>query len=435
MKKLTWLGALLGVLGSLLVTAPAQAWEPAGGATFNVPAPWGGYAARYRIITKIEDAIANTPRGETILITSYFLDRDITADRLINACKRGVSVRVVLDSGIKERPARRVIQALNADNVDGPKDKPTAGPCNTALRNQTKAQAEALRDPISTNEALESVTAEMDTPIQWGGDRSYVVQCRDACRSAHGAMHSKFFAFSRTGTANNVVMVSSSNLNKGGAALGWNDMWTMVGRPQSYAKYQQQHLLMTQQKRAGRTRNEQVDGAFVSRFYPIIDAGKAQDPVLGDLNKIRCSSALGRTQVHVSMFWWGGKRGDYLANKLISLGRAGCDVRVIVGAPTKAIITKLRTAARNRRIMLWDSRLNYRGDSLPDVRTHMKSVMVRGAFGGDNSAYWLTTGSANWTTGSLKFSDENTLNITMRRAYSAYRDNWEVIRQHSRRYN
>ena len=39
-------------------------------------------------------------------------------------------------------------------------------------------------------------------------------------------MHSKFYLFSRTGASQHVVMVSSSNLNRGGAVLGWNDMYT-----------------------------------------------------------------------------------------------------------------------------------------------------------------------------------------------------------------
>ncbi len=32
-------------------------------------------------------------------------------------------------------------------------------------------------------------------------------------------------------------MVSSSNLNRGGALLGWNDMYVMKNRPKSYDGY------------------------------------------------------------------------------------------------------------------------------------------------------------------------------------------------------
>lgn len=432
MKKFALLSTVLAVLSTLFMATPANAWEPAGGATFNTPAPWGGYDARYRIIKKVEEAIARTPRGETILIASYFLDRDITADRLINACKRGVSVRVLLDSGVRDAPARRVIKALNADNRTG--DGPKAGPCNTRTRTMARGQVQNLDQPLTRTQALNSVTTRLNTQWSWGQDKSYVYQCKAACRSGNGAMHDKFFAFSKTGSANNVIMVSSSNLNKGGASKGWNDMWTMKRRPASFAKYEAQHLAMTREQRASRSRNEFADGPFVSRFYPIIGAGKAKDPVLADLNRIKCWSGFGRTQVNVSMFWWGGKRGNWLADKLLSLGRNGCTVKIIVGAPTKEIIGKLRLAARRGVIQLWDSRKNYTGDSLPDVRTHMKSVMVRGAMGSNRKIRWVTTGSMNWTGGALTYSDENTLNITGDVAYAPYRKQWERIRNFSKRY-
>ena len=87
-------------------------------------------------------------------------------------------------------------------------------------------------------------------------------------------MHMKIYLFSQTGKSHDVVMVSSSNINRGGAELGWNDMYIMRGRPESYDEYVQQHLAMTY---AASPRVEEVlqDGPYTSRFFPMRkDAGR-----------------------------------------------------------------------------------------------------------------------------------------------------------------
>ena len=62
--------------------------------------------------------------------------------------------------------------------------------------------------------------APTEDSITWGTDKSYAKKCDGSCRGGGGNMHSKFYAFSHTGTAHNVVIVSSSNLNFGGAHAG-----------------------------------------------------------------------------------------------------------------------------------------------------------------------------------------------------------------------
>src|SRR5215217_1451763 len=143
-----------------LVAAPAMAWAPAEGPLFNNPK--GSLAAKYRLQLRIEKAIRNAVPGSKIRIATYLLDRRASSDALINARKRGVSVQVVMDGHIDTPPSRNLQRVLNADNGN-------AG-------------------------------------LQWGPDRSFAVQCAGSCRGGapNQAMHAKFFAFSRTGTANNV---------------------------------------------------------------------------------------------------------------------------------------------------------------------------------------------------------------------------------------
>ncbi|MDQ3615738.1 MAG: phospholipase D-like domain-containing protein [Actinomycetota bacterium] len=414
----------------------AAAYEPQPDGLFNVPRPWGSGDRMWRLMLHVERAMDNTPAGEKILISTYLLDRDRSVDRLIAACKRGVSVRVILDEDIANKNSVRLIKSLNGDNPpdedgDGAPDGPPAtGNCGEGDP-LVSGQVEA--DPLTDAEAIESVSEPGEEPVTWGTDRSYAKKCDGSCRGAGGNMHSKFYAFSQTGTANDVVMVSSANLNLGGAAHGWNDLFTIKNRPVTFAKFDEIHREMTDDSRAGDGKVELVDGPYTSRFFPMKDASKANDPTLGDLNKIGCSSAFGRTRVNISMFYWKGTRGNYIADKLLNLARAGCRVSIIYGAPSLEIAERLRAAAGRNLIDLFDSRWDFNDDGYNEVRTHAKYVLVKGRFGANASSYQVMTGSQNWVAGSLSRGDEVSLNIAGAPAWNDYIQNWNDIREHSRR--
>lgn len=379
--------------------SPASAYEPPHGAVFNVPRPWGGTAAKYRIVRTVERAInktrpVSTDRHPVILVSSFLFDRKQSADALINARNRHVSVRVILDGDVDNRQERRLSRVLNRDNVGR----------------------------LSSN------------PATWGPDGSYVKKCRGSCRGGGGNMHSKFYAFSHTGTTRNVVMVSSSNLNKGGAVAGWNDLYIIKRRPRTFREFRKIHQEMTDDVRAGTNKVQLIDGPFTSRFFPMENASKANDPTLDDLDHIRCKgSDWGRTRINISMFYWAGKRGTYLARKLIGLARDGCRVSIIYGAPSRDIRLYLRKFARRNLIRLYDSRWDLNGNGTYDVRTHCKYVLVKGRYRGDRHARVVMTGSQNWVGGSLSKGDEVTLNVKLASAYHKYIINWGAIRNHSRR--
>jgi phosphatidylserine/phosphatidylglycerophosphate/cardiolipin synthase-like enzyme len=444
MRKVSWLLAVALIMG-FVAAPPAAAYEPPGGASFNVPRPWGTDAQIYRIIRTIETAI-NRAQGPTkrypspeILVSTFLLDRSQSVDALIAACRRGISVRVILDEDIDNRNSRRLIQKLNGDNVpdadkDGkPDSKPKTGRCGRQLRSNRSLSTDQSR-LITTRQARLSVRVPTSDPLTWGRDHSYVKRCSGSCRGGAGNVHSKFYLISRTGSSKNVVMVSSANLNAGGALLGWNDLVVMKSRPKSFKFYANIHRLMTAERRAGTKRVQVRDGRYISRFFPMRNATKADDPTLKDLKAIRCNgSPLGRTRINVSMFYWKGKRGDYLLDALLDKARAGCRVAVIYGAPSVAIAERLRSAARAGLITLYDSRWDFDEDGWNEVRTHAKYVLVKGWYGRDSRSYQVWTGSQNWVGGSLTLSDETTLNISSRRIYDDYLADWANIRDHSRR--
>ena len=478
MKKFSWtLGVVLAVALTVgLTTGPAAAYRPESGATFNVPKPWGRNGTNYAIVKSVERAIEHTRPTKNrpkpvIHISTYLMDRTRSADALIRACRRGVSVRVILDEEIKSKPSRRLMRVLNADNVrdrngNGLADrKPKRGPCDTKLKKKKKdrdgkgkrgkkgknkkdeklskkaekrkaekrAERKAERKAERRQAARERLKRKRAPSVTWGKDRSYVKKCKGSCRGAGGNMHSKFFLFSKTGKTRRVVMVGSSNLNNGGAVLGWNDMYTIADRKKSYRRYVRIHRLMTEDRRAGGRKVEVRDGPYLSRFFPMRHATKRNDPTMRDLKKVGCRTPQGPTAVNVSMFYWKGARGNYLTSRLLNLAREGCKVSIIYGAPSLQMAERLRNAARARLIKLYDSRWDMNGDGFNEVRTHSKYVLIKGRFDRDPKSRRVLTGSQNWVAGSLSRGDETTLNISRKRAYRQYIKHWKRVKSHSRR--
>lgn len=385
-----WVLGIVAAVLSIAITPVAYAqYSPTPGATFNNPE--GTTAARYRILNHVIAAIAHTPPGATMLITSYLFDSDPATEALIAAHDRGVAVQVVFDGGISTAPSHRLASALNADN-------PAAG-----------------------------------IAPRGGDDNSFVVFCRGSCRSDGGHMHTKFYLFSATGVASNVLMVSSSNLNDGGANLGWNDLYTEVGSQAIYDRYAAVHNEMADDtSRDGDPVIDFLDGPYRSRFLPMKEAVESTDPVMQDLSQVGCTSASGHTLINVSMFRVADTRGRYIVDRLLRLARHGCDVNIIYGAPSIILAHYLRNYAHRGLIDLWDSRWDRNDDGFSEKRTHEKYMLIKGQVGSDSSAYRVWNGSSNWGKGSLTTGDELLFSINDRSAWSQYYANWNDVKNDSR---
>ncbi len=385
----------------LVAAAPAAHSAPPNGPVFNNPK--GDYDARWRVVRTIDRAVREAPSGSRIMFSTFLMDSKASADALIAARRRGVQVQIVMDGDdARTRQARRVAQATNEDN----------------------------------RPALEGTTAD-GTPLRWGPDGSFVRFCEGSCRGGEANNHAKFYAFTRTGGVDDVVMVSSSNLNAGGATKGWNDLFTIRERPAVLRDYATIHAEMAQDSAAdGDGYREFVQGPYTSRFFPKRTEG---DPVLTDLEKVRCRGAIdgagrnGRTAINVSMFAWNDDRGMRIARRLVELDKLGCDVSIIYGAPSAVVRDYLAASARNGVVKLWDSRFDRNYDGYFDLRVHHKYMLINGVYGGDTSSWRVHTGSQNWGRGTLHGGDESTLNVESRGAYGSYIRNWDHIARYAAR--
>jgi phosphatidylserine/phosphatidylglycerophosphate/cardiolipin synthase-like enzyme len=394
-SKVRTLSVVAAFFVSLLVALPtaAAAYEPPSGAVFNNPK--GNRDAKYRIIQTVNRAVRGAPKGSRILISTFLLDNKASTGVLLGARRRGVEVRIVIDGDARNRHSKRLAKAMNKDNREKVKRKRVVG----------------------------------------GPDGSFVVFCKDACRNGGAPNHTKFFTFTKTGKAKDVVMVSSSNLNKGGAVKGYNDLYVVKGKQKLRQDFARVHTEMAED-----TANDKDGflefkrGPVTARFYP---KKSGADPVMSDFDKIRCKGARGgagrngRTRVHISMFRWNSERGIKIAKRVVALDKEGCDVSVIYGAPGSKIVDILSRSARRGGVKLWDSRI-FNLDRAVTLRVHHKYLLVSGRYGDDRSAWRVHTGSANWGR-SLRAGDENTLNVAGKTAWKQYLRNWKFVKKHAAR--
>jgi hypothetical protein len=122
--------------------------------------------------------------------------------------------------------------------------------------------------------------------------RSYAKTCIDSCRGQGGAAHSKFYLFSKTGKAKNVVMQGSANLTVAGAVNQWNDLDTWVDNKQLYKFAAHVYHQMWQDQPVAQQFVERDTGkdllGFTPRSWARISASTAvRDMMFQDMIRIR----------------------------------------------------------------------------------------------------------------------------------------------------
>ncbi|WP_170286056.1 phospholipase D-like domain-containing protein [Nocardioides rubriscoriae] len=370
----------------------ARPYNPQPGVMFNDP--YGGDEARYRIFRHIVASIDGVPRGEKIRIAAWNLRSKKIAAALVSAHRRGVSVRVIMDS-------------LNA----------TAGNPNS----DADYVQRALR------EGNKKRTPEM---------RSWLRKCQGSCRFPLGIAHTKFYAFSKVGRkSKDVVIYGSNNATVLAATIQWNDVYTVKGWANFYDDWIGVFNQMARDEWVRPPLRQYSYGPkFSMTYYPYAgpQAEKQGDPTLRILNKIRCQGATdgtgtnGRTKIRIGQTGMFGDRGKLIARRLITMRKRGCDIKFVYAMFGGDVVKMMRNAGIGMTHLAYDAN----DDGVYDRYIHMKAMAISGVYGRDTSAEIVWNGSANWTQTALE-SDEEVGEIrrpAVARAYLRWIDRLYVSR-------
>lgn len=381
--------SLLTGAGAAPGSAAVDPWLPKTGPVFN--SPTGDRSARVAILGRIHEAIRHTPKGQTIRMASYNIDRRDTADLLIKAKARGVNVQIVVNA-----------------NLVGPVEK-----------------------------LLQS---------RLGKDRyksSFLVICKNACRngSSTGNMHMKVYSFSQAGAARGVIINSSANLGSGAVNGQWNDAFTVYGNTELFDTwvtiFRQLRLDRTFDPRRVRYRSETL-GVYYQRptlARETVSVTNTGDAPVDRLRAITCSTSAGygvdrKTLIRINMYAWYGARGIRIAKEVAARKRAGCKVAVIGSVIADDVVKVLRGAGILVKAADWDwgQKLSTSGDKMifgPRCYSHLKYVTIDGTYKG-RATRVVFTGSENWSAPALS-SDEVTYEIHNASVLSAYNKRWRAM--------
>jgi phosphatidylserine/phosphatidylglycerophosphate/cardiolipin synthase-like enzyme len=402
-RKLPIGGAFVAIvaLAAWLTAVPAQAATVVTGAVFNDPTVAAGHST---IQDKITSLIEGTPAGARIRMSMYYADDATIPNALVAAHDRGVNVQVIFDH--KETGL---------------------GPWTT------------LTADLGTN--LSAASWALACPAGRGCIGTRVLGSVDAIN------HNKYFLFSSTSGATDVVVQSSANLHNGRDGLkGWNNALILVGNTgiwNDYNAYFEDQKAQKANNNYYDTRVPVASGDAKVHHYPRRETSgdspyedPQEDTIETVLDHVSCfgNSVVGtqdgtnRTIIRVAMDIFSR---DYLASKLWSLDAAGCYVEVAMTYdPSSALqVTSMKDllkAAGSYHGPL--VRYYCQGDS---IWIHSKYLEVEGNYYGTPDRKIVWTGSHNWSTNSLRQSDETLLQIESSPVFDAYTKNFVAIRDSS----
>jgi phosphatidylserine/phosphatidylglycerophosphate/cardiolipin synthase-like enzyme len=353
-------------------------YSPPKGPIFNNPL--GSAEAQYRVLNQVQDAIKHARRRSTIKVMSWNIMSRSVVTTLLNAQKRGVRIRALMDHS-------------NLADIPNPYFK--------RLRRGFVAQNQNLRRE------------------NW----SYARTCKRSCRGRGGQAHGKFYLFSHTGTARNVFMEGSANLTAASATNQWNDLFTFVGDIPlySFAGSVFDQMWRDRPVRAAFVKKKTANGTLY--FSPYRGPNFNGDPIQRLLDNVRCKGALNvgnrRTIIRVAPDVIRNERGLRAARRLKQLWNQGCDVKIaytILGRDSHDV---LRCSSGRGPVPLRHLVQDFNGDRQFDNYFHLKAISINGVVGRNRRAHVLMNGSSNLS-GMASASDENIMIMRKPGATLAY---------------
>ncbi|MGW5423117.1 phospholipase D-like domain-containing protein [Streptomyces sp. NPDC003943] len=389
-RPLLALAAAVGLLTAAPAPAGAAPAPVTTTATFNDPS--GDTTAQNRIRDHIADLVGRAETGSTISVSMYNFTDDTVAAALAAAKTRGVNVRVILD--------------------------------HTTLT-------------TSGNE-YDNLARDLGTDRTQG---SWVYACpagrgcigtRQLPDDPDGAInHNKFFLFSSTGGAKDVVVQTSANLTGLQRTDLFNNAVTIVdtGLYGIYQSYFADLLAYgTSPTGLDDYYRTPASGPYKAYFFPrketaggSYDADASTDTVKLILDNVDCAG--GTTQVRMAANLFTRRE---VATRLVELKNAGCTVILAQdGAPgsMSSDVESILYGRLSKRVQCYEDR----GTGVAKAGLHSKYLLVEGTYAGVAGKKLVWTGSHNYTYPALRSGDETLLKIDVPALYDLYRANHDQL--------
>jgi hypothetical protein len=417
MRMLSAAGVALVIAFAVMAPVAANPARPLAVTTEAVfTNPIGTEAQQRAIVNRVIALIDGAAVGSRIRAALFYADDSAIPAALVAARNRGVSVRVVFDSRMADPGESAAIRAVWSQLAGG----------------------------LGTDRSASSWV--MACPSGRG--------CVGTLRlgSVTAINHNKFFLFSNTGGTADVVVQSSANLHNGrDGTKGYNNALVLTGHDAVFSAYEGYFGDLT----AARADNNYydtgrapvTDGTAKIHFFPRATSASNQyrdpgeDTMYTVLDHIGCfgNTTVGTSDDHRTIVRVNQHivSRPYLAEKLVALDAAGCYVEVVQNYTPDGDPSGVSLAEESLRDLLAATSSAYNGvvvryycDTDP-VWTHSKYLMVEGRYDGvaDRKVVW--TGSANWSTNSLRQSDETVLQIEDPAVFGQYLADFRAARDNA----
>ncbi len=364
---------------------PAMGWAPRNRTVFNNPK--GARKYEHAIIAQLATAIDATPVSGEIWMAQFLFDIPALTTKLIAAHRRGVYVRILVDSGERGPEIRR------------------------------------LRKALGTNKKA----------------RSFVARCRQGCMSSQPSnQHAKFFLFSVAGRGRRVSMISSANPYGENVYNSWNNHHTIVGDAKIYSSLRKYFVDMLADRNNANYFRVTGSGKYTIYMYPRKARRSKDIVVLNALNKVSCKKTKKgygtrdrRTMIRVANWGWTGARID-VAKRLWTLHNHGCRVQVMInrGRIAKPVLRVLLTPSRKYgRMPVYDAWHDKNRNDIASLYVHHKMTTINGRLKSGKNVKITWTGSQNFTAGGTLRNNEIVLRIVDPAVVHAYNVNFAYIRR------
>ncbi|WP_166355319.1 phospholipase D-like domain-containing protein [Phytoactinopolyspora limicola] len=351
--------------------AAELAAAPRTGALFNNPQ--GTKAQQYVIRNYLLEMVKAAKPGSTISMSIFNItnfDRGF-ADALVQAARRGVKVRVVLEgtAAAKTGAGKAIIAGLG------------------------------------TNKSRSS----------------WAVVCTKGC---HGTKinHNKFYLFSSVSGRSNVVVQSSANLTVANGRRFWNNAVTFVGNKTLYNAYLTYFNDLSRNRTSTGYYRTVLAGNVKTYHFPRRGTNRSTDTVYQALGNVGCTgnttvgTASGKTIIRIAI--WHVSRVA-IADRLVSLAKKGCKINIAYTHMGSEAFKKLKG---QKNIQLRQLADNGKRDIV-----HSKYLLIAGKYAGKKDRKVTFTGSPNWGKAALRSNDETMLRIISAPIHDQYKANFKRV--------